>query len=65
MSIRYPLIKLTANYCNLYEKIILMILNSILVYILSLNLHFIYNYNLEIISIVAVISFFLPEIVSP
>jgi hypothetical protein len=42
-----------------------MILNSILVYILSLNLHFIYNYNLEIISAVAVISFFLPEIVSP
>jgi hypothetical protein len=60
-----PFIKLTTNYCNLYEKIILMILNSILVYILSLNLHFIYNYNLEIISVVAVISFFLPEIVSP
>lgn len=65
MSIMSPFIKLTTNYCNLYEKIILMILNSILVYILSLNLHFIYNYNLEIISVVAVISFFLPEIVSP
>jgi len=65
MSIRGPFVKLTTNYCNLYEKIILMILNSILVYILSLNLHFIYNYNLEIISVVAVISFFLPEIVSP
>ncbi|BDC19711.1 hypothetical protein [Acidianus sp. HS-5] len=65
MSVRDPFIKLNAKYCNIYEKIILVVLNSVLIYILSSNLSFIHNYSLEIIAVVAVISFFLPEIISP
>ncbi len=65
MSVRDPFIKLNAKYCNIYEKIVLAVLNSILIYIMSLNLSFIHNYSLEIIAATAVISFFLPEIVSP